>query len=1087
MKKQLVIFVFTILPFFTLAQSASISNNVFKNPNDSTRLHTWWHWVQGNITTTGITKDLEAMHKNGIVQATILNVGLLYNAYPIPKKVIFDSPDWYNMFTWALKEAKRLNIKIGVHNCDGWSSSGGPWVKPQQSMKVFTFSKTTLSGGVKINTILKKPFARENYYEDVLTFAVPSKNNVSKFQQSNPVFTLNDTLIVNGLADGSTTGGPNLNPGDVLQIKLDKPIAVNKIVIQANKPFTLYNTTKIKAVYQLYYSNNGIDYKKLDTINVAGVNKMYQFNIKNAFAQYFKLEFINFPKFDIWTPYYLTELELLNDSEKPLLNINIPFLLEKSVNAKGNFVEDYETQNDNKLLPLAKNEIINLTSFVNKNGFLTWDAPTGNWDIIRFGYTTNGAKNSPATKEGEGLECDKLDSNAVNFHFKQFPQKIIDAAGNFKGNTFKFLLIDSWECGFQNWTQNLPKEFEKQHGYSIDNFIPVLCGQIVTDNATSEAFLYDYRTTIANLTEENYYKQMAKLCHKSGIEMHAEVIYGNQGYPPLDVLKSNQYADMPMFEFWTTTNDTTRLKNFTKNKEIEFTASAALFYHKKTLAAEAYTSISDYSETPKDLKPFGDRAYCTGINQLILHTNVHQPTDTIAGLTLGIFGANFNRLTPWYKYAKTWSDYHARIQQMLQKGQMQADILYYVGDQLPQFVATTTTSTSLPTGYQMHICNYDILRNKLEVKNRKLVFGNVKFSILTLPQNMGMHLETLQQIAKLVNQGMVLFGPKPTNPLSMVGVNRNNNAYKALIKLLWGNINGKNITHHNFGKGSVYWGQSLKNVLEIINIKPDFVANPKDSLAFLYTHRVMANQDIYFVFNQTNANLSSTLNFKSKWPNLTELDPINGSTKTISNKKIVNNHTLFNTNFTPYQSKIYVFSNRKVKQTNLNSISKSTNLSIKNFKATLNFNTQGYDTIAPIILDSLKSFTTFNNTQIKYFAGYANYTISFNVNDFEIKENQKIYLNVGEIGGTASVSINGQDLGTVWCVDNKLDITNKLKTQNILTVTVGNEYRNRIIGDLIEYGAIKNIRTPYETRGFLNSKMPLKPAGLLGPLTITIQ
>lgn len=1087
MKKQFVIFVFAILPFFTLAQSASTSNNVFKNPSDSTRLHTWWHWIQGNITQYGITKDLEAMHKNGIVQATILNVGLLYNAYPIPKKIIFNSPDWHNMFAWALKEANRLNIKIGVHNCDGWSSSGGTWIKPQQSMKVFTFSKTIQHGGTLINTVLKQPFTREGFYQDILTFAVPSKSSLSEFQKSNPVYTLNDTLVVEGLADGSSTGGPIIKQGDVLKIKLDKPITVNNIAIQANKPFTLYNTTKINAFYQLYFSTNGVDYLKLDTVSISGVNTMFEVKVKETTAQYFKLEFIKFPTFDMWTAYYLTELEFLFNNEKTLMRTNIPFLLEKSVNVKGNFVEDYAFTNLSKLTSHNPNQIIDLTSFINKNGVLNWDAPVGNWDIIRCGYTTTGAKNSPATSEGEGLECDKLDSNAVKHHFQQFPQKLISTAGNFTGNTFKFLLIDSWECGLQNWTENFAQEFLKRNGYSVYKYLPVLCGELVTSKAVSEAFLYDYRATIAQLIEENYYKQMAKLCHKNGIQMHAEVIYGNQGYPPLDVLKSNKYADMPMFEFWTTSNDSTKLKEYMPKSEIEFTASAALFYNKKIVGAEAYTSMAEYSELPVELKPFGDRAYCTGINQFILHSNAHQPTDTIAGLTLGVFGSHFNRLTPWFKYTKTWIDYHARVQQMLQKGQMQADILYYVGDQLPQFVQLNTTTTKLPIGFKMHICNYDILKNKLEVKNHKLVFGNVKFSILTLPQNMGMHLETLQQIAKLVNQGMVLFGPKPTNPLSMAGVNQNSNAYKTLIKQLWGNINGKNITHHNFGKGSVYWGKSLKNVLEIINIKPDFVTKPKDSLAFLYTHRVMPNQDIYFVFNQTNSNLSSTLNFKSKWPNLTELDPINGSNQTISNKKIVNNHTLFNSNFTPYQSKIYVFSNKKVKQTNLKSISESNNLTINNFKATVNFNTQGYDTIAPIILGSLKSFTTFKNTQVKYFAGYANYTISFNVNDFDIKENQKIYLNMGEIGGTASVSINGQDLGTVWCVDNKLDITNKLKKQNILTVTVGNEYRNRIIGDLIEYGTIKNIRTPYETRGFLNAKMPLKPAGLLGPLTITIQ
>lgn len=34
---------------------------------------TWWHWMNGHITREGITKDLEAMKRAGIDNATIFN------------------------------------------------------------------------------------------------------------------------------------------------------------------------------------------------------------------------------------------------------------------------------------------------------------------------------------------------------------------------------------------------------------------------------------------------------------------------------------------------------------------------------------------------------------------------------------------------------------------------------------------------------------------------------------------------------------------------------------------------------------------------------------------------------------------------------------------------------------------------------------------------------------------------------------------------------------------------------------------------------------------------------------------------------
>src|SRR5215212_2084957 len=38
----------------------------FVNPPDSARPHTWWHWMNGNVSREGITKDLEAMKRVGL-------------------------------------------------------------------------------------------------------------------------------------------------------------------------------------------------------------------------------------------------------------------------------------------------------------------------------------------------------------------------------------------------------------------------------------------------------------------------------------------------------------------------------------------------------------------------------------------------------------------------------------------------------------------------------------------------------------------------------------------------------------------------------------------------------------------------------------------------------------------------------------------------------------------------------------------------------------------------------------------------------------------------------------------------------------
>src|ERR1051325_7872054 len=110
----------------------------FKNPPASARPHTWWHWINGNISKKGITADLEARKRAGIGGAQIFNVEVGIPAGDTP----FMSPQWREAVAHAAKEAKRLGLELCLHNCAGWSSSGGPWIKPEHAMQILTWSQT---------------------------------------------------------------------------------------------------------------------------------------------------------------------------------------------------------------------------------------------------------------------------------------------------------------------------------------------------------------------------------------------------------------------------------------------------------------------------------------------------------------------------------------------------------------------------------------------------------------------------------------------------------------------------------------------------------------------------------------------------------------------------------------------------------------------------------------------------------------------------------------------------------------------------------------------------------------------------------
>ncbi len=55
------------------AMAADSVEKNFERPPDAARPHTWWHWMNGNVTREGITADLEAMARVGVGGAQIFN------------------------------------------------------------------------------------------------------------------------------------------------------------------------------------------------------------------------------------------------------------------------------------------------------------------------------------------------------------------------------------------------------------------------------------------------------------------------------------------------------------------------------------------------------------------------------------------------------------------------------------------------------------------------------------------------------------------------------------------------------------------------------------------------------------------------------------------------------------------------------------------------------------------------------------------------------------------------------------------------------------------------------------------------------
>ncbi len=132
----------------------------FASPPDAARPWVYWYFMDGNLTREGMTGDLEAMKTAGIGGAIYLEVDIGIPRGPVE----FMSAPWRVLFAHAAHEAERLGLQLALGTGPGWCGTGGPWVKPEQSMQHLVASATNVVGPARFDAILPRPAPRTPYF-----------------------------------------------------------------------------------------------------------------------------------------------------------------------------------------------------------------------------------------------------------------------------------------------------------------------------------------------------------------------------------------------------------------------------------------------------------------------------------------------------------------------------------------------------------------------------------------------------------------------------------------------------------------------------------------------------------------------------------------------------------------------------------------------------------------------------------------------------------------------------------------------------------------------------------------------------------
>lgn len=160
MKHYLSVFALALATWLNAEPNAIHIEQGFKNPPESAKPWVFWNWMNGNITKEGITADLEAMQRVGIGGVEVFNVNNTTPRGPVD----FASPAWHELVQHAISEAGRLRMRMAMKNCAGWSSSGGPWVKPEGSMQMLAWTDLRVSGPARFSKTLPQAEFEQRLY-----------------------------------------------------------------------------------------------------------------------------------------------------------------------------------------------------------------------------------------------------------------------------------------------------------------------------------------------------------------------------------------------------------------------------------------------------------------------------------------------------------------------------------------------------------------------------------------------------------------------------------------------------------------------------------------------------------------------------------------------------------------------------------------------------------------------------------------------------------------------------------------------------------------------------------------------------------
>lgn len=734
-------------------------------------------------------------------------------------------------------------------------------------------------------------------------------------------------------------------------------------------------------------------------------------------------------------------------------------------------------------------EKITLTGKVGSDGRLDWTAPTGNWTLYAVFLGWHGKQVERAGPGGEGDVIDHFSANALRTYLARF-----DAAyAGHQAGRLRAYFNDSYEVddasGESNWTAKFFEEFKRRRGYDLRDELAAFAGQ---DTAEKNArVMADHRETVSDLLLDEFTKPWAAWAKK-----HGSLIRNQAHGSPANIIDLYAASDIPETEG-------------TSVVGMKLASSAAHVTGKRLTSAETATWLDEHwVSTLGDIKRRVDLMFLGGVNHNCYHGTVFSPPGEPWPGHHFYASVELDPSNPIWADFDVLNAYVARCQSFLQAGRPANDILLYYpihdvwaqrGERgMPHF-GSNPARGQMPAlaqvlwdrGYTFDFVS-DRLLAEVAFADGALRAGGARYRVIVVPEAKHVPVATMVKLQTLAEAGAtVIFQSEVPDDVPGWGSLEQR---RAEIRRVTAAIRGaprdaEGTAQLDAKRGKILVGPEVEKLLTRADVKRETLVD----LGLKFVRRAHEKGHVYYLLNAGAEAIEGSVSLATEARQVARFNPMTGR----------RDPALFERNavriaLAPGESCLL----KTFTEAMVGAVAQAPGVRTGGAPLALEgtwsvtFTNGGPTRPGATEMTELRSWTELPGDAVKAFAGTAVYRLEFE-RPATVGEGAAL-LNLGKVAESARVRLNGREAGAVIAAPWQVELAGECALKpgkNVLEIAVTNLAANRIADlDRRDPSWKKFYNTNYPARiganrgadgNFSAAKWPLRPSGLLGPVTLT--